>query len=66
MKFLEVKTASGTKLFINVDKIVAFKTQEANGFINEAFAITLDNSEYLITKDEYNRITQSIDKVDHL
>lgn len=62
MKFLEVKTFNGHIALINIEKIIGLYA------INDIYYIGAENFEndLKISKSEYERITQTIVKVDHL
>lgn len=66
MKFLEFTTAHGSIVLLNTEKIVSvYKTKLQSGR-NQFGIVAADLNAYQILEDEYNRITQTIDKVDHL
>ena len=65
MKFLEFTTTLGNKVLLNINQIEAISYYPNN---NEKYKyiIHVNDNEYGLTETDYNRITQTIDKVDHL
>lgn len=65
MKFLEFTTTHGANVLLNTEKIVSVeKVLLQSGFTQHT--VFADTNLYTISEQEYNRITQTIDKVDHL
>lgn len=60
MKFLEVVNRNGFMYLINIDKIDYIACNE------RMWWITINGIDINISNEEYERITQYIDKVDHL
>lgn len=61
MKFLEFTTNNQNKVLLNFNEIEGFVTTTKN----EHHILTYKQI-YVVSEQEYNRITQTIDKVDHL
>lgn len=68
MKFLEFTTIHGNVLTINLDYLICLKYESENEYMFERYYIVFGQSDcqYQLSKEEYERITQYIDKVDHL
>ena len=64
MKFLEITTTKDCKVFIELSKITSIEVVKVKELT--MYAIVFGDEHHMITEDEYNRITQTIDKVDHL
>ena len=65
MKFLEFTTTLGNKVLLNINQIESI-VYYPNNNENFRYIIHVNQSEYGLTETDYNRITQTIDKVDHL
>ena len=64
MKFLEVTTIDDSTLLIETSKIISIEKLKVTTETYCAIAYLVGRA--IITEKEYNRITQTIDKVDHL
>lgn len=65
MKFLEFITTLGNKVLLNINQIEAINYYPNNNE-NYKYIIHVNENEYGLTEGDYNRITQTIEKVDHL
>lgn len=63
MKFLEFTTTLGNKVLLNINEIEAFAYCPNE---EEKYSVYTKETVYGLTETDYNRITQTIDKVDHL
>lgn len=61
MKFLEFTTNNQNKVLLNLNEIEGFVITNRN-----EYHILTYKQIYVVSEQEYNRITQTIDKVDHL